>query len=48
MKKFLLTLCCMVLLRVAAPAENYPYRDDALWVSVPDHADWLYQTGEWS
>lgn len=46
MKKFLLTLCCMVLLSVAACAENYPYRNDALWISVPDHADWLYQTGQ--
>ena len=27
-------------------AENYPYRSDYLWVTVPDHADWLYQTGE--
>ena len=27
-------------------AENYPYRSDVLWVTVPDHADWIYQTGE--
>lgn len=27
-------------------AENYPYRSDVLWVTVPDHADWLYKTGE--
>ncbi len=27
-------------------AENYPYRSDYLWVTVPNHADWLYQTGE--
>lgn len=27
-------------------AENYPYRSDVLWTTVPDHADWLYQTGE--
>lgn len=27
-------------------AENYPYRSDVLWVTVPDHADWLYRTGE--
>ena len=26
--------------------ENYPYRSDYLWVTVPDHADWLYQVGE--
>ena len=29
-----------------ARAENYPYRSDVLWVTVPDKADWLYQTGE--
>lgn len=27
-------------------AENYPYKSDYLWLAVPDHADWLYQTGE--
>jgi len=27
-------------------AENYPYRSDCLWTTVPDHTDWLYQTGE--
>lgn len=27
-------------------AENYPYRSDLLWVTEPDHADWIYRTGE--
>ena len=27
-------------------AENYTYKSDYLWLTVPDHADWLYQTGE--
>lgn len=27
-------------------AEDYPYKSDYLWLTVPDHADWLYQTGE--
>ena len=27
-------------------AENYPYRSDYLWVTAPNHADWLYETGE--
>lgn len=27
-------------------AENYPYRSDVLWVTVPNHADWIYKTGE--
>ena len=39
-----LALTCMCLL--SAIAENYPYRHDLLWVTVPDHADWLYKTGE--
>ena len=30
----------------ATHAENYPYRSDDLWLTVPDHADWLYKTGE--
>ena len=29
-----------------ASAENYPYRSDYLWVTVPDHADWTYKVGE--
>ena len=29
-----------------AIAENYPYRSNDLWITVPDHADWLYHTGE--
>lgn len=40
----LLLTCC--LLPLLARAENYPYRSDVLWVTVPDHADWLYRTGE--
>lgn len=27
-------------------AENSPYRSDFLWVTEPDHADWLYKVGE--
>ena len=43
-KLLLLTIvaCCTLLNR----AENYPYRSDYLWLTVPDHADWLYKTGE--
>ena len=37
----------MALFAVAnAGVENYPYRSDYLRVTVPDHADWLYKTGE--
>lgn len=31
---------------VNVKAENYPYRSDYLWLTVPDHADWLYRIGE--
>ena len=27
-------------------AENYPYRSDYLWMTIPNHADWLYKIGE--
>ncbi len=46
MKTKLLTFCMLTLGFVALHAENYPYRSDVLWVTVPDHADWLYETGE--
>ncbi len=40
----MLFLLAVALTKMAA--ENYPYRSDYLWVTVPDHADWLYQCGE--
>ena len=45
MKKylFLIVLLCSSLL---LQAENYPYRSDYLWLTQPDHADWIYKTGE--
>ena len=36
----------VVAISMAGLAENYPYRSDYLWVTVPDHADWLYRAGE--
>ena len=45
MKKSII-ICLLALLPLIIQAENYPYRSDYLWVTVPDHADWLYQTGE--
>ena len=46
MKKLLLTFVLALAGVWAAEAENYPYRSDVLWVTVPDHADWCYRTGE--
>ncbi len=43
-KKLLLSL--LAICSTCVSAENYPYRSDYLWVAVPDHADWLYATGE--
>ena len=45
-KTHLLTMLLLLLVSVSTPAENYPYRSDYLWVTVPDHANWLYKTGE--
>jgi cephalosporin-C deacetylase-like acetyl esterase len=42
----LLWMTALMLGCVTAVAENYPYRSDYLWLTVPDHADWLYKTGE--
>lgn len=44
--RFLSMLVVAVLSLLPATAENYPYRSDVLWVTVPDHADWIYKTGE--
>lgn len=31
---------------ILSMAENYPYRSDLLWVTEPDHPDWIYRTCE--
>ncbi len=45
MRKHLITLM-LVMVSCMAYAENYPYRSDYLWVTVPDHDTWLYTCGE--
>lgn len=45
-KCFSIILLLSLFLTLTAKAENYPYRSDCLWVTVPDHADWIYATGE--
>ncbi|MBR1548907.1 MAG: acetylxylan esterase [Prevotella sp.] len=42
----LLAVCGLFFNQTVAHAENYPYRSDYLWLTVPDHADWLYRCGE--
>ena len=46
MKRLLLSVWLLSLTLLSAVAENYPYKSDVLWVTVPNHADWLYKTGE--
>ena len=46
MKKLIFCIVWAWLLAIGCYAENYPYRSDYLWVTVPDHAEWLYQVGE--
>lgn len=45
MKRFSL-LILLSIISIGINAENYPYRSDVLWVTVPDHSDWIYKTGE--
>lgn len=46
MKQRVFLLLLLFLSWVQIHAENYPYRSDYLFVTVPDHADWLYKAGE--
>lgn len=48
MRKIVFTTLIILYTLVALPvtAENYPSRSDLLWVTNPDHSDWLYKTGE--
>ena len=41
-----MTFILSALLCFASAGGNYPDRADYLWVTVPDHPDWLYKTGE--
>ena len=46
MKNLLVLLFALIFPLSFVSAENYPYRSDVLWVTVPNHADWIYKTGE--
>ncbi len=46
LKKLFVSFMFVLIAFLSAQAENYPYRSDILWVTVPDNADWLYRTGE--
>ncbi len=42
----IMVLVLMLVTAQKTTAENYPYRSDFLWVTNPDHTDWLYEIGE--
>lgn len=46
MKRLLFMALCLIATALPNTAENYPYHSDYLWVTVPDHNDWIYRTGE--
>jgi len=46
LKRIMMSLIFAMGLSMMTWAENYPYRSDCLWTTVPDHADWLYKIGE--
>lgn len=46
MKKQIILLLLSIMSFSGLMAENYPYRSDYLFVATPNHADWLYKTGE--
>lgn len=41
-----LTMASLLFMPSDVNAENYPYRSDFLWLTVPNHSDWLYKVGE--
>ena len=46
MLRMIVTLLTLHFSLFTSSGENYPYRSDYLWLTVPNHADWLYKTGE--
>ena len=46
MKKITLVTIVLLTMVMTVAAENYPYRSNFLWVTTPNHANWLYKTGE--
>ncbi|MDW7695835.1 acetylxylan esterase [Flammeovirgaceae bacterium SG7u.111] len=44
--KRLFVLLPSLLFFFALNAQNYPYRSNVLWVTTPDHTDWLYKVNE--
>lgn len=45
MRRFILIILCFIA-GVNLFAQNYPYQSNVLWVTTPNHSDWLYQVNE--
>ncbi|MDR2920062.1 MAG: acetylxylan esterase [Tannerella sp.] len=46
MNKSVIKIMLLLLLALPVIAENYPHQSNLLWVTTPDHPDWIYKTGE--
>ena len=46
MKRLLSVVLATLIAAAATAVGNYPSNSDYLWVTVPDHSDWLYGLGE--
>lgn len=46
MKRLILTSAVLLAFLTGASADNNPFHDSCQWTVVPNHADWLYKTGE--
>lgn len=44
--QYLAILAGLVMAVCGMRAEKYPSRSDVLWITLPDHDDWIYRTGE--
>lgn len=45
MNKVIFLVICLLAF-ITPHAQNYPYQSDVLWVTTPDHPNWLYQLNE--
>src|SRR5210317_1129742 len=45
MRKAVLIICCFITV-IKLFAQNNPSHSDVLWVTTPNHSDWLYKVNE--
>ncbi len=46
MNRALLFISLFIVCSLSTVAQNYPHQSDILWVTTPDHTDWIYKTGQ--